>query len=159
MRSRGTAAAVLAIVALAIPVAGADAKPQVKVLGWTTQAGSNSPQVRNKQTINQCLDMGTGQRTLDVVFSGKKIAKGTKVGVGVWGGPVNAGYSAEPTDADVKHNAFKWPVDETESYAATYGYSFAVGPFGPINIDGDWHAKILVKGKQVAKGLVTIACG
>lgn len=152
------AAGMLAIAALAVP-ATADAKPQVKVLGWTTQAGSNSPQVRNKKTITQCLDMGTGQRTLHAVFSGKKISKNTKVGIGIWGGPPNAGFSEEPSDADVKKTAFKWPVDANESYAASYGFSFAAGPFGPINIDGDWHAKILVKGKQVAKGSVTVACG
>lgn len=157
MKRRG--AVVLAIVALAIPVASAEAKPKVKALGWTTQAGSNSPQVKNKETIDQCFDMGTGQRTLTFVFSGTKIDKGTKVGVGVWGGPTNAGYSAEPTDADVKKNALKWPVKPDEAYAASYGYSFAAGPFGPINIDGEWHAKILVKGKQVAKGQVTVACG
>jgi hypothetical protein len=144
---------------LLLPVASAQAKPKVKALGWTTQAGSNSPQVRNKETIDQCFDMGTGQRTLTFIFSGTKIAKGTKVGVGVWGGPTNAGYSAEPTDADVKQSAFKWPVDTRESYAASYGYSFAAGPFGPINIDGEWHAKVLIKGRQVTKGQVTVACG
>jgi len=156
---RRYAAGTLAIAALLLSAATADAKPQMKVLGWTTQAGSNAPQVRNKQTINQCLDMGTGQRTLDVVFAGKKIKKGTKVGIGVWGGPPAAGFSEKPSDADIKHNAFPWPVDSFDSYGSAYGFSFAAGPFGPINIDGVWHARILVKGKQVAKGQVTVACG
>lgn len=159
MRRRGTA--LLAIAALAIlgTASAAEAKPKVKVLGWTTQAGSSAPQVRNKQTINQCLDMSTGQRTLHAIVTGKKIAKGTKVGIGIWGGPPNAGFSAEPSDADVKRSAFKWPVGPTEAYSTSYGFSFAAGPFGPINIDGEWQAKVLVKGKQVAKGRVTVACG
>jgi hypothetical protein len=149
----------LAIAALAIPATAAEAKPKVKVLGWTTQAGASAPQVRNKETIDQCLDMGTGQRTLNAIVTGKKIDKGTKVGIGIWGGPVNAGFSEEPSDATVKKSAFKWPVDSTEAYSTSYGFSFAAGPFGPINIDGEWHAKVLVKGKQVAKGSVTVACG
>lgn len=152
------AAGMLAVAVLAIP-ATADAKPKVKVLGWTTQAGSSAPQVRNKKTITQCLDMGTGQRTLNAIVTGKGISKGTKVGIGIWGGPVNAGFSEEPSDADVKKSGFKWPVDSTEGYSTSYGFSFAAGPFGPINIDGAWHAKVLVKGKQVAKGQVTVACG
>ncbi len=155
---RRAAAWMLAVIALAIP-ATADAKPKLKVLGWTTQAGASAPQVRNKQTINQCLDMGTGQRTLDVIFGGKGIKKDTKVGVGVWGGPPAAGFSEEPTTASIKQNAFPWPVGPTENFQTAYGFSFAAGPFGPINIDGAWHAKILVKGKQVAKGRVTVACG
>ena len=143
---------------LTIPAA-AEAKPKVKVLGWTTQAGGSSPQVRNKQTINECLDTATGQRTLNAIVTGKKIDKNTKVGIGVWGGPPGGGFSEEPSDADVKRNAFKWPVDATEAYSASYGFSFAAGPFGPINIDGAWHAKVLVKGKLLAKGQVTVACG
>lgn len=149
----------LAIAALAGPAAAAEAKPKVKVLGWTTQAGSSAPQVRNKRTIDQCLDSGLGQRTLHAIVTGKKIAKGTKVGIGIWGGPPSAGFSEEPTDAEVKKAAFKWPVDSSESYSTSYGFSFASGPFGPINIDGEWHAKVLLKGKQVAKGEVTVACG
>jgi hypothetical protein len=157
MRRWGTS--LLAIAVLLVPATAADAKPKVKVLGWTTQAGSSAPQVRNKQTINQCLDMGTGQRTLHAIVTGKKIEKGTKVGIGIWGGPSSAGFSEEPSDADVKKSAFKWPADSSDSYSTSYGFSFAAGPFGPVNIDGDWHAKVLVKGKQVAKGQVTVACG
>jgi hypothetical protein len=157
MRRWGTA--VLAIAALAIPVATADAKPKVKVLGWTTQAGANAPQVKNKETIDTCLDDGYGQRTLHAVFTGKKIAKNTKVGVGVWGGPSTAGFSTEPSDADVMKSAFKWPVGPKESSVQSYGFSFAVGPFGPQDINGEWHVKILIKKKQVAKGQVTVACG
>ena len=157
MRRWGTS--LLAIAVVLLSATAADAQPKVKVLGWTTQAGSSAPQVRNKQTINQCLDMGTGQRTLHAIVTGKKIDKGTKVGIGIWGGPSSAGFSEEPSDADVKKSAFKWPADSSDSYSTSYGFSFAAGPFGPINIDGEWHAKVLVKGKQVAKGQVTVACG
>jgi hypothetical protein len=151
--------ALLAIAALLVPATAAEAKPKVKVLGWTTQAGSSAPQVRNRQTINQCLDSGVGQRTLHAIVTGKKIDKGTKVGIGIWGGPPSAGFSVEPSAAEVKKSAFKWPVDSSESYATSYGFSFASGLFGPINIDGAWQAKVLIKGKPVATGQVTVACG
>ncbi len=159
MRRWGTS--LLAITVLLVVFAGAqaEAKPRVKVLGWTTQAGSSAPQVRNKQTINRCLDAGTGQRTLHAIVTGKRIAKGTKVGIGIWGGPSSAGFGEQPSDADVKRNAFKWPVDSNDSYSTSYGFSFAPGPFGPMQINGEWHAKVLIKGKQVAKGRVTVACG
>ncbi len=157
MRRRGIS--LLAIAVLMVFASAAEAKPKVKVLGWTTQAGSSAPQVRNKQTINQCLDAGTGQRTLHAIVTGKKIDKGTKVGIGVWGGPPNAGFAEEPSDADVKKTAFKWPVDDSDSYSTSYGFSFAAGPFGPVDINGEWHAKVLIKGKQVATGRVTVACG
>jgi hypothetical protein len=140
------------------PVAGAEAKVKVTVLGWTTQAGSTTPQVKNNGTIDTCLDMGNGQRSLYVVYKGKGIKKNIKVGVGVWGGPPNAGFQTEPTDADVMKLAFKWPVNEKKSFTSRYGYSFAVGPFGPQQITGVWNAKILIKKKVVARGKVTVAC-
>ncbi|MDX6582893.1 MAG: hypothetical protein QOI10_2077 [Solirubrobacterales bacterium] len=155
LKRTGPAIAALAAT-LALVAAPAEAKPKVSVLGWTTQAGSSSPQVKNKETIEQCFDSGLGQRNLYVVVRGKGIAKGTKVGIGVWGGPPSAGFSEEPSDADVKKGAFKWPSNN--SYTTSYGYSFATGPFGPTNIDGEWNAKVLVKGKQAAKGQVTVAC-
>lgn len=156
---RRLASVVIAVAMLSVCAATADAKPKLKVIGWTTQAGTTAPQVRNKQTINQCLDMGTGQRTLDVIFGGKGIKKDAKVGVGVWGGPVDAGYSEKPTNAAIMQTAFAWPVGPTENFQTAFGYGIPAGPFGPTNIDGAWHAKILVKGKQVAKGRVTVACG
>jgi hypothetical protein len=152
-------AAVLAPAAvLAGPVAAAPAKIKVSVLGWTTQAGSTTPQVKNNATIDNCLDMGNGQRSLYVIYKGKGIKKNIKVGVGVWGGPPNAGFNTEPTDADVMKSAFKWPVNEKKSFTSRYGYSFAVGPFGPQQITGVWNAKILIKQKVVARGKVTVAC-
>lgn len=158
LRRRGTLAAALLTGTLVIPVTGAQAKVRVSVLGWTTQGGSTSPQVKNNATIEQCLDAGNGQRSLRVVFRGRGIAKRTKVGVGVWGGPPNAGFAAEPTDAEVIKNAFRWPVGETKTSIQPYGFSFAKGPFGPQQINGEWRVKIIVKQKVVARGKVTVAC-
>ena len=150
---RGAVGAALAGLAL-VPVSAAHAKVKVSVLGWTTQAASMSPQVKNNKTIDNCLDMGNGQRSLYVIYKGK----GIKVGVGMWGGPPTAGFAAEPTDADVMKAAFKWPVGEKKSLIQPYGYSFAKGPFGPQQINGVWNAKILIKKKVVARGTVTLAC-
>ena len=155
---RAIAVVVLVTGGLVGPVAGAEAKIKVTVLGWTTQAGSTTAQVKNNGTIDTCLDMGNGQRSLYVIYKGKGIKKNIKVGVGVWGGPPNAGFATEPTDADVMKGAFKWPVNEKKSFTSRYGYSFAVGPFGPQQITGVWNAKILIKKKVVARGKVTIAC-
>lgn len=140
------------------PVAGAQAKITVSVLGWTTQGGSFTPQVKNNKTIDTCLDMGNGQRSLYVVYKGKGIKKNIKVGVGVWGGPPSAGFATEPSNADVMKSAFKWPVNEKKSFTTRYGFSFAKGPFGPQQIGGVWNAKVVIKQKVVATGKVTIAC-
>ncbi len=140
------------------PVAGAQAKINVSVLGWTTQALGTSPQVKNDKTIDTCMDMGNGQRSLYVIYKGKGIKKNIKVGVGVWGGPPNAGSTAEPSNAEVMRSAFKWPVNEKKSFTTRYGFSFAKGPFGPQQINGVWNAKIVIKQKVVARGKVTVAC-
>jgi hypothetical protein len=152
------AAALSAVAFLFLPVAGAQAKVKVTILGWTTQAGATSSQVRNGETIKTCLDMGNGQRSLYVVYKGKGIKKQIKVGAGVWGGPPSAGFAAEPTDAEVMKGALKWPVSEKKSFTSRYGFSFAKGPFGPQIIDGVWHAKVVIKQKVVARGTVTVAC-
>ena len=157
MRLAPLAATVLTAAALG-PAAAAEAKIKVSVLGWTTQAGSSSPQVKSAETIKTCLDMGNGQRTLRVVYKGKGIKKNIKVGVGVWGGPPNAGFATEPTNADVMKAAFKWPVGEKKSLVQGYGFSFAKGPFGPQVINGVWNAKVVIKQKVVARGTVTVAC-
>ena len=148
----------LAAVALAAAAAPAEAKPTVKILGWTTQPGSYSPQVKNNGTIRQCLDTGNGQRSLYVIYKGKGIKKQIKVGAGVWGGPPNAGFTTEPTNADVMKTASKWPVGEKKSFTTRYGFSFAKGPFGPQQIDGVWNAKVVIKSKVVARGKVTVSC-
>jgi hypothetical protein len=155
IRQCSIAAALLAAALLA--PAAADAKIKVSVLGWTTQALGTSPQVTNDKTIDTCMDMGNGQRSLYVVYKGKGIKKNIKVGVGVWGGPPSAGSAAEPTTADMK-SAFKWPVNEKKSFTTRYGFSFAKGPFGPQQINGVWNAKIVIKSKVVARGKVTVAC-
>ena len=158
VRRRRMLAATLLLTAVAVPAATADAKIKVSVLGWSTQAGATAAQVKNKQTITTCLDTGTGQRSLRVIFRGKGIAKNTKVGVGVWGGSPSAGFATEPTDAEVIKNAFKWPVGAKRSSTQPYGFSFAKGPFGPQDINGAWQAKIIVKKKVVVRGSVTVAC-
>lgn len=54
--------------------------------------------------------------------------------------------------------AYRWPVGSRKSYTTHYGFSFAVGPFGPQDINGAWNAKVLVKGKVARRGNVTVAC-
>jgi hypothetical protein len=147
-----------AAVALVLAAAPAEAKRSVKIVGWTTQPGANAPQVKDGGTIRQCLDTGGGQRSLYVIYRGKGIAKKTRVGAAVWGGPAQAGFSAEPANADVDKAGFKWPVGSRKSYTTRYGFSFAKGPFGPQNINGAWNAKVLVKGKVARRGSVTVAC-
>ena len=157
MRVGRLAAAPLAALLLG-PVAAAEAKITVSVLGWTTQPLGASPQVKNAKTIDNCLDMGNGQRSLYAVYKGKGIKKGIKVGAAVWGGPPNAGSTSEPSNAVVMKNAAKWPVGEKRSFTTRYGFSFAKGPFGPQNINGVWNAKVVIKSKVVARGTVTVAC-
>jgi hypothetical protein len=53
---------------------------------------------------------------------------------------------------------FKWTHKKTEKVQVPYGYSFAGGPFGPVNIDGTWTVKILIDGRVVARKQVTIGC-
>jgi hypothetical protein len=146
------------VAAVLLPAGAAQAKVRVSVLGWTTSAGATSPQVKNNGTIDECLDMGNGQRSLRVIYRGRGIARRTKVGVGVWGGPAQAGFATEPTDADVIKAAFRWPVSEKKTLIQPYGYSFAKGPFGPQQISGEWRAKVTVGKKVVARGKVTVAC-
>ena len=141
-----------------LPVAGAQAKLKVSILGWTTQGGGATRQVKDGETIKQCLDTGNGQRSLYVIYRGKGITKGTKVGVGVWGGSPRTGFAEEPSTADVVKKAFRWPVGPSKSSTQPSGFSFAMGPFGPIDINGAWQAKVIVKGKVVARGKVTVAC-
>jgi hypothetical protein len=151
------AAAVLSALALAAPAA-ADAKVSVGISGWTTQAIGNTPQVKNGKTIEQCFDTGNGQRSLFAIVKGKGISKGTKVAIAIWGGSPRAGFDTEPADAEVAKTAFKWPVATKKSYTTRYGFSFAPGPFGPIDTNGLWNVKVLVKNKVVRRGTVTVAC-
>jgi hypothetical protein len=146
------------LAAVLLPAGAAHAKVRVSVLGWTTAPLATTPQVKNNGTIDQCLDTGSGQRSLYVIYRGRGIAKRAKVGVGVWGGPMQAGFTAEPTDADVIKAAFRWPVSEKRTSIQPYGFSFAKGPFGPQQITGVWQAKVIVAKKVVARGKVTIAC-
>jgi hypothetical protein len=157
-RRQVTLGTLLVAGALVLPVTAAQAKVRVSILGWSTAPAASAPQVRDNGTIEQCLDAGNGQRSIRVIFRGRGIAKRTKVGVGLWGGPPRAGFASEPADADVLKTAFRWPVGETKTSIQPYGYSFAQGPFGPIQINGEWQVKVLVKQKVVARGKVTIVC-
>ncbi len=130
----------------------------VGITGWSTAPLGTTPQVKNGKTIDNCLDTGNGQRSLYAIVKGKGIPKKTKVAIAVWGGPPNAGMTAEPADAEVAKTAFKWPVATKKSYTTQYGFSFANGPFGPQDINGLWNVKVLVKGKVVRRGNVTVAC-
>jgi hypothetical protein len=138
----------------------ADAKVKVKILGWTTQPATDSPQVKNGGTIKQCLDVGDGQRSLYVIYKGRGISKGTKVAAAIWGGPPSGGPFAatEPSNAEAAKFSYKWPVGSKKSSVQRWGFSAAKGPFGPQNINGAWHAKVLVKGKVAKRGSVTVAC-
>jgi hypothetical protein len=70
-RSRPVAALLATAICLLVPITGAQAKVKVTILGWTTQAGATSPQVRDGETIKTCLDMGNGQRSLYGVYEGR----------------------------------------------------------------------------------------
>ena len=70
-----------------------------------------------------------------------------------------SGSSVEPSNADtMKDNGFKWTHKKAEKVQTPYGFSFAGGPFGPLSIDGEWTAKVLIAGKVAVKRKVTIAC-
>lgn len=138
-------------------------KPQVKVLGFTTFVRVGIPQIQAKpgKTITECYDGYNGQREVNAVWQGFGISKGTKMGVALWGGSSpQTGSQVEPSNADtMKDNGFKWTHKKAEKVQVPYGFTFAGGPFGPVNIDGDWTLKVLIDGKVVAKRKVTIACG
>lgn len=135
--------------------------PQVKILGFTTFTRLGIPAIQAKpgKTITECYEGYNGQREVNFVWQGWGIAKGTKMGIALWGGPPSAGSSVEPSNADtMKDNGFKWTHKKAEKVQTPYGFSFAGGPFGPQSIDGEWTAKVLIAGKVAVKRKVTIAC-
>ena len=146
------AAGMLAIAALAIRPPPPTPSRRSRSLGWTTQAGSQRPAGPQQGDDHQCLDMGTGQRTLHAIVSGKKIAKGTKVGHRGLGRSAERRLLRGAVRRRRQEDRLQVAGRRERELPASYGFSFAAGPFGPINIDGEWHAKVLVKGKQVAKG-------
>lgn len=158
MRARIAVLSLTTLAAVGVAAPAAEAKVTMTVLGWTTAPIGDTPEVKNRKTITVCNDTGNGQRGLRVVYRGKGITKSTKVGIGLWGGPRNAGMSEEPSTATVMKSAFRWPVPPSKSFTQGYGFSFAKGPFGPIDINGEWNAKIVIKSKVVARGTVTVAC-
>jgi hypothetical protein len=135
--------------------------PQVKIVGFSTYPRLGIPPIQAKpgKTITACQDGYNGQREVNVVWQGWGIPKGTKMGIALWGGPYDTGMTAEPTDADtMKTNGFKWSHRKQDKVQSPYGFTFAGGPYGPQDIDGTWTAKVLIKGKVVARKQVTIAC-
>ncbi len=137
-------------------------KPQVRILGFTTYVRLGIPALQAKpgKTITDCYDGYNGQREVNFVWQGWGIPKGTKMGIALWGGSYQTGYTGEPTDADtMKNNGFTWTHKKSQKVQLPYGYTFAGGPYGPVSIDGTWTAKILIKGKVVVRKKVTIACG
>ncbi len=156
------AAALTAATAAALPAsAAALSRPRVRILGFTTftRIGIPELQARPGRTIRGCFTRTTGEREVNVVYSGRGIEKGTKVGVAIWGPPRNGwAPEAEPTDAETMRGAFRWPVPAGREKKLAWGYTFAKGPFGPAQIDGRWFAKVVVAGRAVVRKSVTIAC-
>ncbi|MDO8211618.1 hypothetical protein [Conexibacter sp. CPCC 206217] len=154
------AAATMTLSSPALAAARSRPRQQVRILGFTTFTRIGIPQVQAKpgRTITDCYTRGDGEREVNVVYSGRGIAKGTKVGVALWGGEPRGGYDVEPAVAEIMRSAFKWPVRAEQSRTLAYGYLFATGPFGPVRIDGRWTASIVVAGRVVVRKSVTIAC-
>jgi hypothetical protein len=159
----GAALAPAAIAKRAAPVR-VPSTPQVKILGFTTfvRLGIPAIQARPGRTITACYDGYNGQREVNFVWQGFGIPKGTKMGIALWGGSsYGTGSQAEPSDADTMRpdsGGFTWSHKREQKVQVPYGFSFAGGPFGPLNIDGVWTAKVLIKGRVVVRKQVTIAC-
>lgn len=138
-------------------------RPQVKIVGFSTFTRVGIPQIQARagRTITACYDGYNGQREVNVVWQGFGIPKGTKMGLAFWGGGYNLGSNVETSDADAMRRGtggFTWTHKKADKVQVPYGYSFAGGPFGPLNIDGAWTVKILIDGRVVVKKQVTIAC-
>lgn len=130
------------------------------MLGFSTfpRVGVLAIQARPGRALTQCYDGYNGQRELNVVWQGWGIPRGTRVAVALWGGPISTGVPNEPTDAETARAGFTWRRKKEEKVQLPYGYTFAGGPFGPVSIDGTWTAKLLVKGRVLARRSVTVAC-
>jgi hypothetical protein len=135
-------------------------RPQVRILGFSTfpRVGIPAIQAKPGRVLTQCYDGYNGQREVNVVWQGWGIPRGTKMAVALWGGPISTGSQTEPSDADAMRAGFTWRRRKAEKVQMPYGFSFAGGPFGPLSIDGVWTAKVLIKGRVLARKQVTIAC-
>ncbi len=138
-------------------------RPQVKIVGFSTFTRVGIPQIQARPggTITACYDGYQGTREVNVVWQGFGIPRGTKMGLAFWGGSYNLGSSAETSDADAMKRGsggFTWTHKRADKVQVPYGYSFAGGPFGPLDIDGTWFVKILIAGRVVVKKQVTVAC-
>jgi hypothetical protein len=155
------AAAALAVPAVASAAsARVPSRPQVRILGFSTFPRLGVPQIQARpgRVLSACYDGYNGQREVNVVWQGWGIPRGTRVGVALWGGPISGGFASEPSDADTMRAGFTWRRRKAEKVQTPYGYTFAGGPFGPQGIDGTWTAKVLLKGRVLARRQVTIAC-
>lgn len=134
-------------------------RPQVRVLGFTTEVRLGIPAVQAKpgKTLTNCLTRPPDNRDFSVVWSGRGISKGTRVGVALWSDNTRTGFP-EPTIAEMTRSGFKWPVRAEESRTDVYGYTFGAGPFGPQEIDGRWTVRIALAGRVVLTRSVTVAC-
>jgi hypothetical protein len=132
------------------------------VLGFTTYPRLGTPAIQAKpgKTLTDCQTRPPDNRDLSVVWSGRGISKGTRVGVALWtDNPRNAvGGTTEPPVADIMRSGFKWDGRATQSRVNAYGFTFGAGPFGPQDIDGRWFAAVAVAGRVLVRKSVTIAC-
>lgn len=151
--------------ALALPAGAvaASTTPSVKSLGWTTapRLGDVSPQVKDKGKITACQASGNGQRDVNYVFKAR-LPRKAKIGIGLWVTGTSFQSIApriEPSNAELMKTAGKWgKKPDTKFFQSAYGLTFAKGPFGPENINGNWFAKVVVDGKVLRRASVTIAC-
>jgi hypothetical protein len=162
--SRALALSLLAL--LAVPsaaLAKASSIPDVKNVGWTTAQRSPgvSPQAKDKGKITTCFSGGGGQNDVNYIFKAR-LPRTAKIGIALWVVGANRSLAApnvEPTNAEVAKTAAKWGYKTPTKYVQqAFGNSFAQGPFGPVEVSGQWFAKVVVNGKLMRKSSVTIAC-
>jgi hypothetical protein len=158
----------LPLAVLALPsaaLAKASSTPDVKTVGWTTaqRVSGVSPQVKDKGRITQCLTGagGSGQSEVNYIFKAR-LPRTAKIGIALWvvGGSRSLGApGTEPTNAEVAKTASRWGFKTPTKYVQqAFGNSFAQGPFGSVNVSGQWFAKVVVNGKLMRRSSVTIAC-
>ena len=137
----------LAIAAVAVPVASADAAVKMKVKGWTAAGDSLSPEAKNNEKLKNCHTSGTNQRNIRFIFKGSGIKKNAEIGL------VVSRTNNSPLDF-----SYSWPVGPSKSHTQVYGNSYPGTP-GPENIDGTWYGTIWLGDKIIARGEVDVKCG
>jgi hypothetical protein len=165
MRLRSPLAlSLLAVLALpSAALAKASSTPDVKNVGWTTAQRTSgvAAQAKDKGKITSCFAGGNGQNEVNYIFKAR-LPRTAKIGIGLWvvgGNRSLAASDVEPTNAEVAKTASKWGFKTPTKYVQqVFGNSFARGPFGPVQVDGQWFAKVVVNGKLMRKSSVTITC-